>query len=424
MKRRRFLVAGSAAVLSTGLALWFRARSKGAHDVMDPRLKRDPKGVLDLHEGFTYSVISRVGDPMNDGYRVPGRPDAMGCFDLGKGRYALMRNHELDSSVFAFGPYKSGQSAPPEAYDKKSFGGVTRVVLDTNGKVLSQNLVLVGTARNCAGGMSPWGWLTCEESVEPGHGYVFLCSTRAEQVRAPQRISSYGRFLHEAVAIDETTLAAYLTEDRKNGCLYRFVPENPAEPHGKGLLQALMIKDQPRFNLGEGLPDGATFEVRWVNVPPEAGERDDALREAAQERGAAIVYRGEGITRVSDGVVFTSTQGGALRAGQVFHLAPTAEGGTLKLLAESRNERDLDMPDNITVTPWGDLLVCEDNNRTSYLRLITRAGNILPFARNALSGSEFAGACFAPDGRTLFVNLQMDGMTLAIQGPFEKFAST
>ena len=76
------------------------------------------------------------------------------------------------------------------------------------------------------------------------------------------------------------------------------------------------------------------------------------------------------------------------------------------------------MPDNVTLTPWGDLLVCEDNSRDNHLHIVTRQGNVLPFARNAGSLSEFAGVCFSPDGKVLFVNLQTDGLTLAIEGPF------
>ena len=40
------------------------------------------------------------------------------------------------------------------------------------------------------------------------------------------------------------------------------------------------------------------------------------------------------------------------------------------------------------------------------------------FARNAGGDSEFAGACFAPDGKTFFVNIQDPGLTFAITGPF------
>ena len=421
MKRRRFLVAGTAAALSTGLALWYRAASKEPTEGKLPRargLVPDPKGMLDLRKGFSYTVLSRAGELMSDGYRLPARPDAMGCFNLGGGRIALMRNHELDAGMFAYGPYLSGVMPPPEAYDPRSVGGVTRLVLDGSGKVLSQNLVLVGTARNCAGGVSPWGWLSCEESAEPGHGYVFLCPIDADRVQRPHRVSAYGRFVHEAAAVDPATHAVYLTEDRMDGCLYRFVPDKPADPEGNGRLQAMALTAAPRFELGQRLEPNASFEVSWVDLPVEAGEQD-GLRAVAQERGAALVRRGEGIVRLADGFAFTSTEGGPIRAGQVFPLAPSAEGGTLRLLAQSEDPRVLNMPDNITVTPWGDYVVCEDNNETTHLRLITRAGAIVPLARNAMSRGEFAGVCFAPGGRTLFVNLQQDGLTLAIRGPFE-----
>jgi secreted PhoX family phosphatase len=33
-------------------------------------------------------------------------------------------------------------------------------------------------------------------------------------------------------------------------------------------------------------------------------------------------------------------------------------------------------------------------------------------------GSEFAGACYSPDGKWLFVNIQSPGITFAITGPW------
>ena len=72
-----------------------------------------------------------------------------------------MRNHEINN----------GRAADQAlAYDANQGGGVTRVVIDKRtGQRLSSNLILTGTSRNCAGGPSPWGWLSCEETEEPGH---------------------------------------------------------------------------------------------------------------------------------------------------------------------------------------------------------------------------------------------------------------
>ena len=58
----------------------------------------------------------------------------------------------------------------------------------------------------------------------------------------------------------------------------------------------------------------------------------------------------------------------------------------------------------------------------NHLRGITPAGEIYTFAR-LHTQTELAGACFSPDGRTLFVNVFSPGKTLAITGPWAAFAS-
>ncbi|MDV7397936.1 DUF839 domain-containing protein, partial [Arthrospira platensis SPKY1] len=90
----------------------------------------DPEGILDLPPGFTYAIVDQRGDLMDDGYRVPGRPDAMGAFAGPGGAVILMRNHENSPGDLQNGPYGPGQEPPPEAYDPLAMGGVTRVVLD------------------------------------------------------------------------------------------------------------------------------------------------------------------------------------------------------------------------------------------------------------------------------------------------------
>ena len=47
---------------------------------------------------------------------------------------------------------------------------------------------------------------------------------------------------------------------------------------------------------------------------------------------------------------------------------------------------------------------------------IASAGKVI--AEGDYRDSEFAGACWSPDGRTLFVNVQTPGITLAITGPW------
>ena len=75
--------------------------------------------------------------------------------------------------------------------------------------------------------------------------------------------------------------------------------------------------------------------------------------------------------------------------------------------------------DNLTIAPWGDLMVCEDRTGEE-VRLVgvTTDGQQYPFGNNH-TGKELAGVCFSPDGSTLFVNIQHKGWTLAVTGPWQ-----
>ena len=55
-------------------------------------------------------------------------------------------------------------------------------------------------------------------------------------------------------------------------------------------------------------------------------------------------------------VYFACTNGGAKKDGQVWRLTDD----TLELFAEPNDESLCDNCDNLTVAPWGDLILCED----------------------------------------------------------------
>ena len=61
----------------------------------------------------------------------------------------------------------------------------------------------------------------------------------------------------------------------------------------------------------------------------------------------------------------------------------------------------------------------------NHLRIVTPEGKVTTFARNVdAQHSEWAGVTFSPDGSTLFANLQTNGVTVAITGPWETFSAT
>jgi secreted PhoX family phosphatase len=390
----------------------------------------DPAGLIDLPAGFSYRVISKLGDPMSDGGTVPDRADGMGCFDLGGGKLALVRNHELQAQ-------HDGGGAQGAAYDTVARsliplpGGTTTLVLDARTlEVERQFRSLSGTIRNCAGGITPWGsWLTCEEDVSrPGprinkdHGWVFEVPASATEPVDPVPLKAMGRFNHEAACVDPATGVVYETEDRGDGLFYRFLPNQQGNLAAGGRLQALAIN---------GLPDARNWQaaafapqawhaVRWVDLDNVESPEDD-LRQRGAAAGATMFARGEGIWMGEGELYFTCTNGGAAKLGQIFRLRPQQGApDRLQLFFESTDVAQFNYGDNLTVAPNGHLIVCEDAySETVANRLIglTPAGE--PYSLALMhEQTELAGACFSPDGRVLFVNVYSPAKTLAITGPW------
>lgn len=402
---------------------------------------------LALPAGFTYTALGREGSRMSDGRPTPRAHDGMAAFSLPNGNIRLVRNHEDRSA-----PGEVEQRGDPElAYDPSGGGGTTslEVRLDGDGaaELVRDFVSLSGTIVNCAGGPTPWGaWLSCEETTEgPSHGwerehgYVFEVDAHSEEQVRARPIRAMGRFVHEAVAVDPETGILYLTEDRDRSGLYRFLPQRRGEPARGGELEMLAVRGEPRLATHSGIEIGTRFPVEWVEIaepdPDEAGENDLAVFGQGRELGAAEFSRLEGCWYGDDGVYFHATEGGDAGKGQVWKHTPGPPegdgGGELALVFESPGAELLDSPDNITVSPRGGIVICEDGDGGNYLRGLTPDGRIFDLARNVLNDREFAGATFDPGGRVLFVNIQGDlapdgpgnpGMTLAITGPWEEGA--
>jgi secreted PhoX family phosphatase len=410
LRRRTLLGAVGGAGVASLLAALGPRRAHAAP--LYGELVPDPDGLLDLPPGFKYRVLERWKDAMDDGYVVPGLPDGMGCFPGPDGTIVLVRNHEL---VVGDGPYAAG-SAPDAAYDPLAMGCCTRVVLDAaTFERRSSNLVLCGTLKNCAGGVSPWGWLTCEETTNAGHGYVFAVDPHASVVQPPLKIAAYGRCKHEAACVDPATNTAYLTEDQTDSAFYRFVPTAKDDPF-VGRLQALRIVGHDAYEMSN-LIQGDRLSIAWVDLD-EPEPTGDTLRVEAQAKGAAIFDRGEGIAFADGAVYIIATSGGPLRKGQIFRLEDTPSGGTIEAILVVDDTEVADQPDNICVAPWGELFFGEDGGGGNYIRGVTPDGQVFTFAHNALTTGEIAGVCFSPDGRALFANFWGSGITFVITGPF------
>ncbi len=427
-------------------------------------LGRDPAGLFDLPEGFSYRVISRAGDEMDDGLVVPRSADGMGCFPLDDERVILVRNHELkvpdaEWGAFAAGQSRRGRVDASMAYDRYDDGricpgGTTTLVYNLrSGRTERQHLSLAGTLSNCAGGVTPWGsWLTCEETLQKAdgrvgrdHGWVFEVPSDARGLVQPQPIRDMGRFRHEAAAVDPRTGVVYLTEDDGEGesLVYRYLPEDRTRLQSGGRLQALGLRgerDGDTRNWTERRwSRGDWREVAWIDLDG-VDNPDGDLRLRGHARGAAWFARAEGIHRGGGEFFLAATSGGASRLGQILRYAPSPfEGqaneadrpGRLQLFIESDDAAKLNYGDNLALGPAGHLMVCEDKSvrfGVNYLKGVTPQGRLYTFARNAVpftssvgANAELAGVCMSPDGSTLFVNVYAPGMTLAITGPWSGF---
>jgi secreted PhoX family phosphatase len=472
LTRRRFLGGAAATLLLPGALQALMNRAAAGQPLEARRfgpLVPDPQGLLDLPAGFQYRTLStgtrramqsaRWQQKLTNGDPVPGAHDGMAAFPGPDGMTLLVRNHELDSGEEPM--VDPGRRRP---YDPKSPGGTTTLWVRPD-RTLARDLAsLSGTLRNCAGGVTPWGtWISCEESVRRPplegrrspdftervtrpHGYAFEVDPRAEDLAEPVPLVAMGRFYREAIAVDPATGTVYQSEDRGDGLIYRYRPSSvlngsrrPDELRAGdlaqgGRLEALRIVDRPRTLTSNhevaapNVPIGRALRVDWVPIADPDPEVDSlaqvigsepapgSLRAQGAAQGAARFSRVEGIVAYRDSIYFCSTDGGPAHRGQVWRLEPLHH--RLTLVLEVRDAARLDSPDNLVPAPWGDLLACEDGDGENFLRGITLVGKLYPLARNALNDSELAGACFSPDGRTLFVNLQDPGITFAIWGPW------
>ena len=195
--------------------------------------------------------------------------------------------------------------------------------------------------------------------------------------------------------------------------------------------------------------------MNWIDIPVPDPDYVISQRSAptacssrAGPLGAAKFNRLEGCWWSQGSVFFVSTSGGDVKNGDVNadgfeegfgqvweYRQHGRHGGRLVLHYESPGDEVLDSPDNLTVTPRGGLLLCEDDasGTADANRIIGLSpdGEAFVFGVNVHNASELAGVCFSPDGDTMFVNVYGlstgtpeqragQGMTCAITGPWRR----
>lgn len=311
-----------------------------------------------IPKGAALRIVARSGQPAvaRGAYAWHAAPDGGACFKTGTG-WIYVSNSEVGGGG----------------------GGAGALRFDSSGAIADSYAILKGTSTNCAGGRMPWGtWLSCEENGDVGQ--VYECDPTGE--KPAQVRPGLGSFNHEAAALDPKTGIVYLTEDRPDGCFYRFVPA-AAGDLSAGRLEVAVING-PR--------------LAWAPVPdPSAASGPTRTQVAGVHRFAG----GEGIV-YTNGYVFFTTK----HDNRVWRLTlATQEIGVVYDIATSPNPI-LKGVDNIEVSPTGELLVAEDGGD---MQIVALTRSYKPVALVTLHGhdkSEVTGPAFSPDGRRLYFSSQ------------------
>jgi secreted PhoX family phosphatase len=370
MERRDFLRAtvlgGTAFTIGSAWPGMLQASAAGPGPY-GPLGNPDANG-LRLPAGFTSRVVATTGQTVpGTSYSWHSAPDGGATFATGDGGWIYVSNSEASS------------------------GGAGMLRFTSSGTVIEARRILSGTTRNCAGGATPWGtWLSCEET---GTGRVWECDPAGVNPAAVR--PAMGRFNHEAAAVDATRRHVYLTEDASDGGLYRFVPATWPNL-SSGTLQVMT-------QTGSG-------PIGWATVPDPDGSPTPCKDQVANMK---VFNGGEGAW-FDRGKLYFTTKGD----NRVWTYDPAAN--TLAIIYDDSTSPTpvLTGVDNVTVARSGDVYVAEDGGNME-LVILSPEGEVAPFLRLGVSGSELTGPAFSPSGTRLYFSSQRNpGRTYEVTGPF------
>jgi uncharacterized protein len=353
---------------------------------------------LILPSTHTFQKLIQAGDPLSNGGYLKGEPDFTAYVPINgsstKGYISL--NHELHPGGVSildveFNPTKAIWSITNvQEVDLSAVGGLT--------------------AKNCSGGITPWGTvLSGEETSEPGDSnndgyddYGWLMEVNPVTRKAVRKLWAVGRADHENAALTPDGKIIYTGSDHATtGFLYKFVcttANNPTE----GILYALK------------LTTGGNGE--WLRIPNTTKAEQNNTNTLATNAGATNIKGIEDVEIGPDGKIYLA----AKYSQEVYRFkdnGTTVSGYETYVSARCYTINDICEPysypndsgnDNLAFDGEGNLWVLQDGGRNHIWVVgpnhIAGGTNDVRLFATTPAQSEPTGITFSPDYKFMFIS--------------------
>lgn len=285
---------------------------------------------------------------------------------------------------------------------------------------------VLGTGRNCSGGITPWGTvITSEETTSTSDanldGYMDL-GWNVEfnpwtgkvvdyGTGKPQKIWGMGRMNHENVVVAKDSVTVYQGEDGGTHLVYKFVADQKANL-SSGKLYVLRLNNA----LVSGEPTGTTG--RWIRVPNATPTENNNCPSLALAVGGTQFNGVEDVEiGTLDGKIYFTAKGlnrtyRFKDADTTFTEFETFVGGKSYQINNGSSiisEAWASGNDNLAFDEKGNLWVQQDGSR-NHIWMVrpdhTQDEPKVELFMRTPTGSEPTGMTFTPDHRFMFVSIQ------------------
>jgi hypothetical protein len=377
-----------------------------------------------LPPSHTFQLLVKEGRRYTVGGRIPGRADFTGYIPVnGSSEDGFLNiNHENNPNG-SVSNFKIKFNTADKLWNIQSSQPIN--VNDTD---------IVKLYKNCSGAITPWGTsLSGEETRDTfdlnndGYldaGWLVEIDPITKAVKnynggtKQQKLWAMGRMSHENACVASDQKTVYFGEDYPNGCLYKYIANNPTDL-SSGSLYVLKI-DSGMSSAGEALKSTGA----WVQVPNNTKAQRNFVYDAVIGLGGTIFNGIEDAEIGPDTMIyFTSKAFGKVYRfkdnGSGITNFETFVGGSTKNYAIQHPAGNSNLAwgignDNLAFDNEGNLWVFQDGGN-NYIWVVkkghTQASPKVQLFGCVPTGSEPTGITFSPDNRFMFMSIQHPSIT-------------